>query len=255
MATAPLPHPQLQPQRQQHFDSALDAILHYYPLGDSHHTFETPIRVSPPTISTTTVSASFGPNSRSTHSSSIDTISPLALPLPYIHPLPDLNLPTTRFLSNRNMSPSRPQVQQPAPRRPTPTASPDSLLNHNRASMDISPSRNTLSAPRATRSGSSPSRSPYHGITALSPLQGMQPMSISKTASSVAESPVRPHSELPPRPETLGRIPSRRQSMLQSAASWQMGQRDENQQDRGTQTSRLVICKSPKEDEGGFGKV
>ena len=224
------------------FDSTLDAILHYYPLdsGRHHHS---------DTIHETT----------STSASSCDqiTITPTPSPTPDLHPL-DLPLPYVNL--NSDISPSRfsparvhskmplAHVQQPEPRRAV--ALPKTIINttDTRRSMDISPNR--LSAPRASRGGASPSRSPHHGLTALSPLQGispMQPMSLPKPRSG---------SSTPVKPASLGRIPSRRQSMVQSAADWrEAGIENEGVQVGSAQSSRLILCKAPKEDDGLFGKT
>jgi hypothetical protein len=232
------------------FDSTLDAILHFYPL-DSNRTHHLD------TIHETT----------STSASSCDhlTITPIPTPshspIPDLHPL-DLPLPYVNVNVNTHISPSRfspghihsemplAHVQQPEPRRAV--ASPKNIINTpiTRRNMDISPNR--LSAPRAARSGSSPSRSPHHGLTALSPLQGISPMqpmmSLPKPRSG---------SSTPVKPASLGRIPSRRQSMVQSAADWKRESGIENQEaDVGSaQSSRLILCKAPKEDDGLFGKV
>jgi hypothetical protein len=234
------------------FDSTLDAILHFYPLDSNrHHQLDT--------IHETT----------STSASSCDhlTITPIPSPLqshspiPDLHPL-DLPLPYVNVNVNPHISPSRfspghihskmplAHVQQPEPRRAV--ASPKNIINTTitRRNMDISPNR--LSAPRAARSGSSPSRSPHHGLTALSPLQGISPMqpmmSLPKPRSG---------SSTPIKPASLGRIPSRRQSMVQSAADWKRESGIENQEAEvgSAQSSRLILCKAPKEDDGVFGKV
>jgi hypothetical protein len=234
------------------FHSTLDAILHFYPLDSNrqHHL---------DTIHETT----------STSTSSCDhlTITPIPtpspIPSPDLHPL-DLPLPYVNVNVNVNphISPSRfspghihskmplAHVQQPEPRRAV--ASPKNIINttNTRRNMDISPNR--LSAPRAARSGSSPSRSPYHGLTALSPLQGISPMqpmmSLPKPRSG---------SSTPVKPASLGRIPSRRQSMVQSAADWkrESGIENEGVEVGSAQSSRLILCKAPKEDDGVFGKV
>ena len=215
------------------FQSTLDAILHYDPLDSTY----THTRTHLDTISETTSTSSLDyPTITPGQTIPTNNLPPLDLPLPYIFP-PTMS--PSRF-SPEHINSKIPQVQQPEPRRAS--ASPKNIIKN----MDISPNR--LSAPRATRGGSSPSRSPYHGLTALSPLQGispMQPMSIPKPSSG---------SSTPTKPASLGRIPSRRQSMVQSAVEWKMESEIENQS-VGSQSSRLILCKAPKEDEGIFGKV
>jgi hypothetical protein len=222
------------------FDSTLDAILHYFPLDSNTRT-----QIHFDTTSTTTSSLDLDLelHQRSTPTSPptptpTPSLPPLDLPLPYIYPCSNSNLSPSRFSPSKM---KQTQVQHPEPRRP---AGPRTINPNPR--MDTSPNR--LSAPRAARSGSSPSRSPYHGLSALSPLQGispMQPMSLPKPNSG---------SSTPTRPASLSRAPSRRQSMVQSAADWKRESGIENR-DAGSQTSRLILCKAPKEDEGIFGKV
>jgi hypothetical protein len=250
------------------FQSTLDAILHFYPLGHSDHdtiidfdsastTESTTLNrtfTCPPTITSTP--HTFTSDSHCDSVSTLDlshshSLPPLDLPLPYIYPCADLNLSPSRFSPNNNRN-TQTQIHQPEPRRAA-AATPKHILN-TRIKMDISPSRN-LAAPRATRGGSSPSRSPYHGLTALSPLQGISPMqsvpiNLPKTASST---------ESPKRPESLGRIPSRRASMVRSAAEWQRDREvealNENKKTGFEQFSKLILYKAPKEDEPGFGKM
>lgn len=231
------------------FDSTLDAILHFYPIDSptTRHHLDT---------ITETTSASSNPTPTTSPSptyipTTIPTLSlpPLDLPLPYAYPCPKSDLSPSRF-SPDHIHSKMPHttVQQPEPRRAV--ASPKNIINTTttRRNMDTSPNR--LTAPRATRSGSSPSRSPYHGLSALSPLQGispMQPMSLPRNVSGEST---------PNKPASLGRIPSRRQSMVQSAVDWKGVSGNENQEVVGSaQSSRLILCKAPKEDEGGFGKV
>jgi hypothetical protein len=231
------------------FDSTLDAILHFYPLDSNrHHHLDT--------IHETTTSASscdhltITPIPTPSHSP-IPDLHPLDLPLPYVNVNVNPHIPPSRF-SHGHIHSKMPlaHVQQPEPRRAV--ASPKNIINTTitRRNMDISPNR--LSAPRAARSGSSPSRSPHHGLTALSPLQGISPMqpmmSLPKPRSG---------SSTPVKPASLGRIPSRRQSMVQSAADWKRESGIENQEAEvgSAQSSRLILCKAPKEDDGVFGKV
>lgn len=253
------------------FQSTLDAILHFYPLGEQsrHHidfdtaSASTSLTLGPTRSRTPTNSTPAHTHTSRSHCDSISTLDlsrshslpPLDLPLPYIYPCADLNPSPSRFSpsknNNRNQN-THTQIHQPEPRRAA-AATPKHILN-TRYKMDISPSRN-LAAPRASRSGSSPSRSPYHGLTALSPLQGLSPMqsasiNLPKTASVV---------ESPKKPQSLGRIPSRRASMVRSAAEWQRDSEIEamtqNQQTGFGQFSKLILYKAPKEDEPGFGKV
>lgn len=227
------------------FDTTLDAILHFYPLDSPtthtrrHHLdtiTETTSDSSLDHITPTSLSPTPTPSS----------LPPVDLPLPYICPCSDSNLSPSRF-SPGHIHSKMPQVHQPEPRRAA--ASPKNIINTSTRTMDTSPNR--LTAPRAARSGSSPSRSPYHGLTALSPLQGispMQPMSIPKPSSGA---------NTPTRPASLGRIPSRRQSMVQSAADWKR-ERDveiENQQVGSAQSSRLILYRAPQENDGAFGKA
>lgn len=256
------------PALNTRFQSTLDAILHFYPLGEQsrHHidfdtaTASTSLTLTPTRSRTPTNSTPAHTHTSHSYCDSIPTLDlsrshslpPLDLPLPYIYPCANLNLSPSRFSPSNNNRNTQIQIHQPEPRRVA-AATPKHILN-TRYKMDISPSRN-LAAPRASRSGSSPSRSPYHGLTALSPLQGLSPMqsasiNLPKTAS-VAESPKKP--------QALGRIPSRRASMVRSAAEWQRDSEiealNQNQQTGFGQFSKLILYKAPKEDEPGFGKV
>jgi len=248
------------------FQSTLDAILHFYPLGDqSRHHIDFDIATESTSCTPTATRTAPTPTPAHTytthsHCDSISTLDlsrshslpPLDLPLPYIYPCAGLNLSPSRFPLPNNNRNTQTQIHRTEPRRAA-AATPRHILNA-RYKMDISPSRN-LAAPRASRSGSSPSRSPYHGLTALSPLQGLSPMqsasiNLPKTASVV---------ESPKKPQSLGRIPSRRASMVRSAAEWQRDSEMEalaqNQQTGFGQFSKLILYKAPKEDGPGFGKV
>jgi hypothetical protein len=230
------------------FDSTLDAILHFYPLDSNRqHHLDT-------IIETTSTSASSCDNLTPTASISPSptpaiSLPPLDLPLPYVHPSDSYSSPSRFSPGHIHSKMPLAHVQQPEPRRAV--ASPKNIINTTttRRNMDISPNR--LSAPRSMRSGSSPSRSPHHGLTALSPLQGispMQPMSLPKPRSG---------SSTPVKPASLGRIPSRRQSMVQSAADWkrESGVENEALEVGSAQSSRLILCKAPKEDDGLFGRM
>jgi len=224
------------------FNSTLDAILHYFPIGTTtppHERPESPFDHTPtPSPETTTLSTSTLSPSPLTLSLSLP---PLALPPPYLY----TGTPTPS-MSPSHFSPSR-QRQQTAPpsvpeQHPSVPISPNRPFSSTTANrMDISPSRQRLAAPPSARggSGSSPSRSP-RGFNALSPLQ---PMSMPKAAAAAAESPSQPPS--------LVRSMSRKQSMYDSAAKWEQGQfmreMEGSENTNNGSFSRLILVKAPED--------
>lgn len=272
------------------FDTTIDAILHYYPLTSPDTT--TPDHPHPHPRSETDTETETQPHSPNNLSSSISLsptvsgtaytctrprpqtrpISPLytsttsaslgsalPLPAPYRPPLvpPQQSYfpsrPTSRFIGTNTIQIQAPVPQRPGPGIPTFASSPNQSPRRN--NMDSS----SLLSPRANSrggGGASPSRTPHH-LNALSPLQSfspLQPSSMPKLAPAVSNT------------ASVGSVPdsatsdsrrlvksmSRKQSMYASAAQWEKGQweRENENTPMGGLFSKITLVRAPDQDSG-----
>lgn len=270
------------------FDTTIDAILHYYPLT-SPDTTTTPDHPHPhphhhphPRSETDThspnnlsSSVSLSPTFSGTAYTCTRPTSPLftsttstplgsALPLPAPYRPPPLVSPQhqsyfpSRPTSSRFIGTTTIQIQAPVPQRPglgIPTLASSPNQSPKRSTMDSS----SLLSPRtSTRGagGASPSRTPHH-LNALSPLQSfspLEPSSMPKLAPAVSNSPLVGSAPDSATSESrrLVRSMSRKQSMYASAAHWEKGQweRENENMPMGGLFSKITLVKAPDQDSG-----
>lgn len=246
------------------FEHTIDAILHYFPLTspdrDETHNPRSETRSLSSSISSPhTYTRTQSPFCTSS-STSTSIVSALPLPTPY-RPA-QVDLPSSPH--NNKSSPSRftrdktTLIEAPTPRRAD--------TGTRTAALQISPSTYTpkfimesssLAVPRNSKGGggSSPSRNTHH-LNALSPLQSFSPLQTSprpKTASVPSASAGSLTDSATGEGRTrLVRSMSRKQSMYASAAQWEKGQweRENENTPIGGLFSKITLVKAPDLDSG-----